>query len=369
MNLHRPMSDRKYYLDGLKGVLCYFIMLGHFWHIYFGIEGESPLHHSFFDAILSLPLADYIFTATFWLYAFLVISGYLVSFSKIGHWRDLISKSVKRFLRLFLPILGASFFIYVIQAVVGFHVMETKEYFTNTWFQQYYAADMSLIEMVIDAVRAMFVPACAFNSPFGVISDMFRASLIIYLCKYVDHLAKRKTHILPWLSLFIAVLIDTQIVLACMCGFMLGYYADFLKRLAKRLPLLAVLTIGVLSCVFIVNRKGFLPEIFDGVLLYILLYCFMMIWIDRLPIIQRILSSRVFLLAGKTSFGVYALHWPIICSVGALCLIKGIQQSLDGRIIYISSLLICTVCTIVLSILYHLTVEKYAMKLVKRIPL
>lgn len=238
MNSHQSIAGKKDFLDGFKGLLCWFVMFGHFWHIYFGIKGDSPLKHVLFDAILSEPVAKHVFTATFWLYAFLVISGYLLSFSKVGSLKELISKVVKRFLRLFLPIFGAAIFVYAIQETIGFHVGETKEYFINTWFQQYYEENQSFKEMIFDAFHVMFFPTCTFNPPFWVISNMFCASLLIYICKYVDCLIKRRSHILPWLFLFIATLKDSQIILACMCGFMLGYYMDIFKRISKKTSLL-----------------------------------------------------------------------------------------------------------------------------------
>lgn len=95
----------------------------------------------------------------------------------------------------------------------------------------------------------------------------------------------------------------------------------------------------------------------------------MIIWIERTPFIQRVLSSSMLLFAGRTSFGVYSFHWPVICSIGSLCLIKGIQLSWDARIIYFFALFVSIMCTLFLSVLYHLTVEKYSMKIIKNIPL
>lgn len=367
MNPSSHSAEKKYHLDGIKGLLCYFIMFGHFWHVYYGIRGDAPIKHPFFDTIRAWPLGRHILSATFWLYAFLVISGYLLSFSQIRSFKALIVKSASRFLRLYLPILGAVFFVYAIQSVIGFHVVSTKDYFSNSWFQQYYQAEMTLKEMILDSLNTMLHPACKFNPPFWVISDMLKASWMMYLCQYTDRLFKKKTHLLLWAFFGAAIIHDHQIVVACLCGFMLGYYSSFFKHISRNIPILLLLSILSLGLFRIIKGYKLFPRTFDYILLYTLLYCILLLWIERIPFIQKLFSSPILLLMSKTSFGVYALHWPIICSIGSLCLIKGIQINLDARIIYLSALCVSLVCTMILSSIYHLTVEKTVTKLIWRL--
>lgn len=360
------MSRLRYY-DGIKGLLCYFIMLGHYWHIYYGIQGESLLKNSFLDAINSWRWGNHVFTATFWMYAFLIISGYLISFSKVRNLKMLVEKSVKRFLRLYLPILGAGAVIYIIQQTVHFHTNETKAYFINPWFQQYYNESFSIIEILKDSVRTMFIPSCDFNPPFWAISSIFLSSLMMYACLYIDHIAKRKIHIILLLFLFATIIKDNEIVLACLSGFALGYYINLQKK-SKTNLLIAMVIIAVLfGITFICMRKRIAPKTFDKIMVYTLIYCFVLICFEYSTVLQKLFSNRLFLFLGKISFGVYALHWPIICSIGMLCLNTFIHIEWNAVLVYFISLLVSIATTTVTAFLYHISVEKYSMRLLKRI--
>ena len=69
---------------------------------------------------------------------------------------------------------------------------------------------------------------------------------------------------------------------------------------------------------------------------------------------------------GSISFGVYSLHWPVFCSIGLLIIISGIEK-VSGYLIYLISMVACTLVTIGLSILYKMTIEKWSNLVCKKI--
>ena len=352
------------YIDGFKGLMCFMIMLGHFWNIYRGTSGASPLDHWFLDRITKMPGNSWILVASFWLYAFLIISGYLISFSRVQDVWDLLIRSVSRFLRLFIPILGACLIIYVIGETVGFHANETKEFFKSKWFQKYYRRDYEFADVFTQSMKAMFSGSCSFNSPFWVIRDMLVSSVLIYICKLVDQIFQRKTHLLPLAILLVALYLDNQVIMACFVGFLIGYYADAISKLTDKIwPFLLVscLVYGVFRWL---RAEKVLPKVFDKVMGYTLVHCFVLIALNRFSFLQRIFTTKPFLLAGKISFGVYAFHWPVICSVGSLVLIAGIRENWHPVSTIGASFAVSVAVTVVLSVIYLFTVEMFGDKVV-----
>ena len=73
-------SQREEYIDGMKGLACLFVLLGHFTGIYKYAENATAIDSWFTRMLTKGPLS--FFTAeSFWLYLFFVLSGYLLTMS------------------------------------------------------------------------------------------------------------------------------------------------------------------------------------------------------------------------------------------------------------------------------------------------
>lgn len=368
-------KERLHYIDGYKGLLCFLILLGHFWNIYRLTSGVSPLDLAALDTVTRIAEHLRVIKATFWLYAFMIISGYLLSFSSIKSAKDLLTKTATRFLRLFIPILGASAIIFLIYKTVGFHANETGAYFKNTWFQKYYVEPFAWTDIFTQSLSAVFKGDSSFNPPFWVIRDMLMASGLIYICKLVESLFGRKMHGLPLVFTLCALLTDNQVVTACFAGFFIGYYKDGLAVLTKSFLNFLCVFAAICGVFLWLKVKETLPTVIDDITGYILIHCFLVITLNRFAIPQRIFSSKLFLFAGEISFGVYSFHWPVICSVGSLTLMVGLERQWHPALTLWGSFTVSVVCTIILSVIYHYTVEKFSeavirgvRKLVARLP-
>ena len=108
------LASKKKDIDGLKGVACLLIMLGHFSGLYKYAQNCSVIDAPFLRLIPYSLIAE-----GFWLRLFYVLSGYLVSRSGVATARDLERKAVVRFFRLALPIFGTTFYILLFTAVFG----------------------------------------------------------------------------------------------------------------------------------------------------------------------------------------------------------------------------------------------------------
>lgn len=348
-----------HHIDGIKGLLCFLIMLGHFWHIYSDIPGESVLSSPLLDSIKNSIISRTLLSEQFWLYAFFVISGYLLAQSRITCIRMLVVRSVKRFLRLFIPIFGACLFIYLIQETIGFHTADTGEYFTSSWFQSYYLQDLNWQSIFIEPLKTMFFAGSRFNAPFWVIRDMFISSILIYICIYADHRWEKKACFLPWFFLLLSFFaMDSRVIFPCLAGYLLARSRAFLEKHLRNTVTMISVSLAVPALVFLLAYVKVLPRVFNHFLLITLLYCAMLVIADRLSLLRKCFSSKPFMFMGEISFGVYAFHWPVICSVGSLTLIACLNRQWAPELTLLASVLLCAAVTVLLSMVYHWTVEK-----------
>lgn len=354
-----------YHIDGIKGILCFMVMLGHFWNVYRNCQEHSGFNSYSLNRILGTYLDNPLLVASFWLYAFLVISGYLLSVTRVCSVSELARKTARRFIRFFLPILGACLFIYLLQETVGFYTEETTAFFTNKWFQKFYRTELGWTAIFTESIRAMTSAVCKFNTPFWVIRDMFLSSFVIYVCNFVDYGRDKKNNVLPVVFLVCALYLDRPVIIACLAGYMLGYYREQIERLAERKALFWLVFLAAFGFAKLMKYWKVLPKVFDNIFLYILVWCAIVIFINRTPGLVKFFSSKLFLHMGKISFGVYSFHWPVICSVGSYTLLVGLENGWRVLVTFGLALLVSVVCTVILSVIYLFTVEKAADRIVR----
>lgn len=358
-------TGRMYHIDGIKGILCFMVMLGHFWNIYRNCTDYCDFTSHTLHMIKGTFIDSPILLATFWLYAFLVISGYLMSSAKICNISDLVKKTVKRFLRFFLPVLGACFFIWLIQETFGFYANDTKKFFINNSTQKYFRTDYHWTAIFTESVNTMVTSGCRFNTPYWVIRDVFLTSVLIYVCNFVDYGRDKKNNVLPVVFLVCALYLDRPVIIACLAGYMLGYYREQIERLAERKALFWLVFFAAFGFAKLMKYWKVLPKVFDNIFLYILVWCAIVIFINRTPGLVKFFSSKLFLHMGKISFGVYSFHWPVICSMGSYTLLVGLENGWRVLVTFGLALLVSIVCTVILSVIYLFTVEKAADRIVR----
>ncbi|WP_026655852.1 acyltransferase family protein [Butyrivibrio sp. AE3003] len=167
-------SDRQTYhhLNGMKGIACFFVLVGHYLGIYKYSQSFIP-SICCFDIINDSHFAIFL-DEGYWLYLFFVISGYLVSRSNIYNIKELLCRIVIRFFRLACPILFSHFIIYFIYRTVGFHNGETTTLFQCEWFQQiFYTRDFTIKDVLISPFSVLIFGNSDMNKPYWVLQMMF----------------------------------------------------------------------------------------------------------------------------------------------------------------------------------------------------
>ena len=344
------------YIDGIKGVACMMVMLGHYYCIYSLAEEFIPM-----PALLEgvFRLVEFFLDADLGLFIFALLSGYCVALSKIDTVKKLLGAIFKRFIRFLIPVLGANVITYLIYLSIGFHNGATTELFVNMWFWSYYQNDMWLGLAVKDSVKTILGNGAVFNASFWVIRYFFYASMIVYVGSYLESKCTDKIkYVLYVLELVAATyLFQTN-------GFAIALGAVWCK--IERTDLLSrwnnKKVLGVLAAVAFVLLDGGAEWL--AALLGInvittawakILYAFIILYaISRVEILTRLFSKKVFVDLSKLSFGIYALHWPIICSISSLLFLQ-VEFSVGAYLLIGAG---TAGLVLVAALLYHLTVEK-----------
>ena len=209
-------SQREGYLDGMKGLACLFILLGHFTGIYKYAENASQIDSWFVRILTEGPVS--IFTAeSFWLYLFFVISGYLLIISTPRKIRDFLVKCAKRILRLAIPIWGTAIFIFVIQNTIGFYNHSVQAIVQNTWLTHLYGSRLTVLDILKEPFFVLILGTSKFNSPFWCLRDMLISSFLIYGVGWICKSKKTETIAVCVLTV-LAAITGRSIIMACLCG-------------------------------------------------------------------------------------------------------------------------------------------------------
>ena len=330
-----------------------FILLGHFTGIYKYAENASQIDSWFVRILTEGPVS--IFTAeSFWLYLFFVISGYLLIISTPRKTRDFLVKCAKRILRLAIPIWGTAIFIFVIQNTIGFYNHSVQAIVQNTWLTHLYGSRLTVLDILKEPFFVLILGTSKFNSPFWCLRDMLISSFLIYGVGWICKSKKTETIAVCVLTV-LAAITGRSIIMACLCGScarLLREKAEIQNK--KNIMVLAGLLLPLVA--FWSGNPVFTSTAFASFL----------IAVPQVERVKSIFECKLVKRLGAVSFGIYALHWPIINSIGLRIIVMSTNK-MRADMMMIASLLCCFLITLVLATIFKITVEKLTEGLCKRI--
>lgn len=363
------MISRQKYLDGVKGILCNLIMIGHLLGLYHYAENGSLLYSKFVDIMVSSPFSLFFAAEGFWLYGFFVISGYLLYFTsptKLSNsgffpWM-LIKKFFHRFLRLACPILGTAIIIYLLQLSVGFHTQDIQTLVQNSWIADDYDKDLSLAEVFLSPINVLFFQDDRINGPFWPLSQMLFASGLIYCIRWFI-VNKIQVTILFLCTSFIFFINHLDVISACLIG---SLAASLFSWFSKQKISLPFLTGGIFLPAFTYFIKPLLPSYLLVLvpIIYSFAFSIFLLCISRVQLVRAFLEFSLVQALGTISFGIYALHWPIFNSIG-LWLLFYFSSLCPLPLLYPIVVAISILLTFILAVVFNKTVEKLTTNLCK----
>lgn len=365
------------HIDGFKGFLCMMIMIGHYWAVYKYAEEAPAFSNRAFDFLKNNIIFKTILNEGFWLFAFFVISGFLLAFSSVGSVKELIARTVKRLLRFVLPIWGTAVFVFVIFKAIGFHHPETSEFFKNSWFQNnFLIGGYSLTHILREPWLVISRGISLFNTPYWVIKPMFFSSIYIYFCTWLTGKLPKLRLLLPLIflafaafdTLFLSIKFKTllgTVGFSCMLGYSIGFYKPQIDAFhAKSKPVFYCACVAVMAAAFALfnlNISVYVFSRFFTLFAPAFFFAAALIIIEKLHPLEKLFSLKPFTLLGKISFGIYSLHMAVLYSVGTLTLMALINRNVvSPAAALIIAWILCIIITFVLATLYRFVVEKPA---------
>lgn len=312
--------------------------------IYKYAENATVIDSWFTHVLTKGPLS--FFTAeSFWLYLFFILSGYLLTVSPPRKCSEFLKKCLKRALRFAFPIVGTAVFVFIIQNTIGFYTFKIQDTIQNSWLTHSYGTRLTLIDIIEEPFRVLLLGSSKFNSPFWCLRDMLLASLLIYAVGWISRTRETKGCVLGILILFAAI-INRGVIIACLVGSVAGLLKS--QAVFPKVPKV-VAVCGLFSPIvaFFMGNTFVMDVAFALCLLSVPL----------IPQVKAALETNFVKKIGGISFGIYALHWPIINSVG-LEILYAWEKALNPAILMLLSLSGVFIATLLLAILFKVTVER-----------
>ncbi len=263
-------------------------------------------------------------------------------------------KCAKRILRLAIPIWGTAIFIFVIQNTIGFYNHSVQAIVQNTWLTHLYGSRLTVLDILKEPFFVLILGTSKFNSPFWCLRDMLISSFLIYGVGWICKSKKTETIAVCVLTV-LAAITGRSIIMACLCGScarLLREKAEIQNK--KNIMVLAGLLLPLVA--FWSGNPVFTSTAFASFL----------IAVPQVERVKSIFECKLVKRLGAVSFGIYALHWPIINSIGLRIIVMSTNK-MRADMMMIASLLCCSLITLVLATIFKITVEKLTEGLCKRI--
>ncbi|MBR3842683.1 MAG: acyltransferase [Christensenellaceae bacterium] len=329
-------NKRQNYLDGLKAIACIGVFLTHFYGAFMNPQLSGTVMY------LGSDLLKVLLDGDFQIGIFCVISGYLAAKSAIKTPAALVKKSLGRYLRFSLPIFFICLVIFLIEKMLGFYNGEAGRTLGNSWFAGYYSTPHTVLDLFTSPFfKLWFMADDSFSGPFWMLCYMLLGSLLTYLGSFLMEKFP-KIRLVIFLALTVLAFFIHYVTFACLLGAGIGWFIREVKNGKGLNYLFAALAMLILWLVHsghmqllpkispeaYLSGKFVLDGYFKAFYAALLLICLM-----GTKWIKLFLGLKPMAWLGRLSFGVYAFHWPVICSFAAV-LFTALYGTMDYTAMY-----------------------------------
>ena len=330
-------KKRILWLDGLKGLACFFMFLAHWGEavyprVHFG--SDAPLHTKKVEDFLhAFPLDGWVFVAVFCICSGMMLSLKVMKAQKSADkLRSTGTQIVKRYLRLMLPMVPVAIVVWILGNTGAFWNVKAAEITGSKWLSKYYTEAPSIVGIVESVlVKTWFYGDDTISTAFWMMYQIFYGSMMSILMGMVYWVYKRKAFIIYGIT-FIVMLPRHDYVAGFALGAILalGLAEGIVDEMVARLKSRAGFLPGILGIVFFVVGiiLGAYPGDSEPMWPYTLLpaafieayysiggfLVILGVWMSGG--LQRIFTGKVMLFMGKISYELFLVHIPIMFSLG-----------------------------------------------------
>lgn len=366
------------YIDGVRGIAAMMVMMHHFACAFYPaiIFGTLAQPHVPFERTIAATPLNLFFNGNFAVCMFFVISGFVLSrkFFLTHHLENVIILTIRRYIRLMVPVLGSFFLGYLLLTL---HLYYNRQIADTTyswmWLKYLYNFPPSIVSVFWQGMINIFLHTSGgkYNSVTWTIPYEFRGSLLVFLLLAIFGKYSKRfivyaiAGLLFWNTYYL--------------GFVLGMIAadetlqvsGFLHRtrVFGILPLLCLLAfyLGSYPQMLPVNSTMYaalpLPWITneDSGIFYHTIGAFLLfIIIPQLPAVSSFLSTKPLLFLGKISFSIFLVHLLIITSLSSW-LFSVFLPSLGYHAAVTASFILSLPVIFTAAYLFHRLIMEYAL--------
>jgi len=315
-------SQKLDYLEGLRGIAAFVVLLGHLRRTFFEHSYEVLTERygywtsSFLEGFLNEHFAVWIF----W-----VLSGFVLSL-KFHREPDreksrtlLLDASLRRYPRLLLPVLASvllAWALWTLGAISNHQLADLLQTSDNGWLRRFYLHEPELPGALKSAFWDSFIdfdPATTYNVVLWSMEVEFYGS--IFLFAYLFLVGKQSYR---WLIYLVTIVALQAVSMTAMNAFVVGLWmCEIFVRQETRestdrgnfldhYTFLFVLSVPIMMQIGIAQ---------DHELWNLILSTGVTVLVLMSHPLRKILSTRVPMFLGKISFGLYLVHLPLICAL------------------------------------------------------
>ena len=375
LNNVNKKKEKLHYLEGLRGIMAMNVILCHFICVYYPImyfQNYSQENNSYLNIFTNTPLSVLV-NGNVAVVFFFVLTGFLVGmscFQKDISIKKIGNKVVNRYLRLLCVIFFATIFTFSLMKLgLMFHLQIDDSNVNLSFLEEYCNFSPTIVNLIVNIFYKPFISGSDFIGPFWTIKYEFFGYIFIFI---ISVLLKK----IKWRRVFYII-----VVLLFMfydfnyAPFVLGLIVADLQFnntptlfnkyydaiLDKKWFILSCFIIGIyFACIPLYNSR-FYPIISRytfvstfvrgaGIALIILV-------LNHSKKLIKILELKPLVFLGKISFETYALHWPVMLSLGSSLFIL-IRSKSSYNVATLLSFIITVIVIYIASILLNILVNQ-----------
>ena len=350
MNLIPTPSSRVLYLDGLRGIASFVVVVSHFIAgffppLYFGAEGKESFET--LDAIANSPLFV-LYSGTFSVFIFFVLSGFVISASAIKSKNNVFVLIIARYFRLTIPVVSSLLMAFLLLLVFAGIPQQAGSIVNHWWLAFMYQPPIPSLSVVFK--EGLFNVYWSGISYFNNVLWTMRIELLGSVSIYIIYLiAKTKIRVGLLVLITLWLCFGVRQWPNSLCSFFLGalIYECWAKGWFvsnNRMGVLLILVGLFLGGLPFQPSQGTIYSIiFDYV--NILTPAFntvriagaacLLVGIFLCPVVRVFLEAAIPRFLGRISFAIYLVHFPLLCFIGSFCYIHFGQYSVVNMLVLI----------------------------------
>ena len=334
------MSQRISYLDGLRGVLAVIVFLHHFFYIYFpelifGGDYASFSNSGTFGAlkVFALTPISILYNPGFAIHFFFLLSGYVQTkgYYQSGEAAGIQRSLLKRYFRLALPTLVVVVLVFCAHKFQFIHKEQVAANVLNAdWLKSMLPNTLNFSQLFKEGLFSCFVHNSRYYQVLWTMPTELANSFLVLLLALAFNKLKHQTILTVSLLLVQFFVLQEYYSIAFVSGMLIArlqvqdirFGVLFSKTWVKALCVVLGLYFG--SYPFTgyqgaVANSIYAPisffETYPHIISYFLGSTFLFLFLLHAPLLQKLLSRKLFLFYGRISFMLYLLHFLLLLSI------------------------------------------------------